>query len=140
MALEPDVAENESGKTLNRVQNGLNLQLNSWSPCRVLALFKQLANYSNFGGSAISFTTLEAPAPSMGGGGERRRRPSELQFAPPPVATRNGLARPAHRRARNARKQLKLSRPSLSKTGNVPKITHKKCYRPQIPNRPGQAT
>jgi hypothetical protein len=38
MALEADVAENESGKTLNRVQNGLNLQLNSWSPGRVLAL------------------------------------------------------------------------------------------------------
>jgi hypothetical protein len=31
MALEADVAEDESGKTLNRVQNGLNLQLNSWS-------------------------------------------------------------------------------------------------------------
>ena len=33
-------------------------------------------------------------APSLGGGGERRRRPFELQFASPPVATRNGLARP----------------------------------------------
>ena len=39
--------------------------------------------------------TLDAVAPSMGGGGERRRRPSELQFASPPVATRNGLAPPA---------------------------------------------
>jgi hypothetical protein len=40
IALEADVAENESGKTLNGVQNGLNLQLNSWSPGRVLALFR----------------------------------------------------------------------------------------------------
>jgi hypothetical protein len=34
MAVEADVSENESGKTLNHVQNGLNLQLNSWSPVR----------------------------------------------------------------------------------------------------------
>jgi hypothetical protein len=42
MAVEADVAENESGKTLNHVQNGLNLQLNSWSPVRGLALFRNL--------------------------------------------------------------------------------------------------
>jgi hypothetical protein len=33
MASEPDIVENEAGKVLNRVQNGLNLKLNSWSPC-----------------------------------------------------------------------------------------------------------
>ena len=42
MAAEPDVAENKSGKMLNRVQNGLNLQLNSWSPVRGLAAVLQL--------------------------------------------------------------------------------------------------
>jgi hypothetical protein len=33
MASEPNIVENEAGKVLNRVQNGLNLKLNSWSPC-----------------------------------------------------------------------------------------------------------
>jgi hypothetical protein len=36
MAVEADVVENEPGKMLNRVQNGLNVQLNSWSPGRGL--------------------------------------------------------------------------------------------------------
>src|SRR5208283_4379263 len=40
IALEADVAEDESGKTLNRVQNGLTLQLNSWSPVRGLVRFR----------------------------------------------------------------------------------------------------
>jgi len=94
MALEADVVKNESGKTLNRVQNGFNLQLNSWSPGRGLCAVSQLAPYSKRRGSAISFATPDVLAPSMGGGGERRRRIAELQFASPPVATRNGLARP----------------------------------------------
>ena len=94
VAAEPDVLVNKARKMLNGVQEGLNLQLNSWSPGRMFALPFELANYSNSRGSAISFTTLDALAPSMGGGGERRRRIAELQFAAPPVATRNGLARP----------------------------------------------
>jgi len=94
MAAEADVAENESGKTLNRVQNGLNLELNSWSPVRVLALFCHSQNYSNERGSAICFASQEVLAPSMGGGGERRRRLPNSSSRPPPVATRNGLARP----------------------------------------------
>jgi hypothetical protein len=106
IALKPDVPKNKSGKVLNRVQHGLNLQLNSWSPGRVLALFKQLANYSKCGRPAILFYRLGGPRAVYGRGGERRRRPSELQFASPPVATRNGLARPAHRRARDNRKKV----------------------------------
>ena len=37
MALKPDVAINKSGKMLNGVQNGLNLQLHGWSaaPCSI---------------------------------------------------------------------------------------------------------
>jgi hypothetical protein len=94
MAVEADVVENESGKTLNHVQNGLNLQLNSWSPVRGLALFCNLHLTRTSGDQLFAFTALDVVAPSMGGGGERRRRASELQFAAPPVATRNGLARP----------------------------------------------
>ena len=62
------------------------------------------------------------------------------RYAWRPAAARTGvrqtpppLAAPAHRRAADARKEFKLSRRSLSKTGNVPKITHKKCYRPVFP-------
>jgi len=94
IALEANVAEDESGKTLNRVQNGLNLQLNSWSPVRGLVRFRNLHITRTTGDQLFGFTAPDALAPSMGGGGERRRRIAELQFAPPPVATRNGLARP----------------------------------------------
>jgi hypothetical protein len=94
MALEADVAENESGKTLNRVQNGLNLQLNSGSPVRGLVRFRNLHITRTSGDQLFGFSALDALAPSLGGGGERRRRIAEHQFASPPVATRNGLARP----------------------------------------------
>ncbi len=130
MALEADVAENESGKTLNRVQNGLNLQLNSWSPCRVFALFSD-SQTTPIAGISYLFCHPGGPRAVYGRGGERRRRPSERPFASPPVATRNRLARPPQRRARDVRIQLKLSRRGLSKTRNDTKITHKKCYRPQ---------
>jgi hypothetical protein len=53
------------------------------------------------------------------GRGERRRRTLELQFALPPVATRNGLAlATANRRAR----KREISCP----------FTHKLCYRPNF--------
>jgi hypothetical protein len=106
VALQADVAVNESGKTLNRVEKGFNLQLNSWSPFRVLALFchSQITRIS--GDQLFGFTVLEEVAPRMGGGGERRRRSAELQFAAPPVATRNGLAAPAHRRDLDVRTQI----------------------------------
>jgi hypothetical protein len=39
VAVEPDILENKSRKALNRVQNGLNLQLNSWFPGRGLLCF-----------------------------------------------------------------------------------------------------
>ena len=66
--------ENESGKTLNRVQNGLKLQLNSWSPCRVFALPSNSQITRISGDQLFGFTALDDVAPSMGGGGERRRR------------------------------------------------------------------
>jgi hypothetical protein len=106
IALKPDVPKNKSGKVLNRVQHGLNLQLNSWSPGRGLPLFKQRANYSKYGRPAILFYRLGGLRAVSGRGGERRRRTSEHQFASPPVATRNGLARPAQRRARDVRKKV----------------------------------
>ena len=108
IAVEPDVVVNESGKTLNRVQNGLNLQLNSWSSLSGVSAFNQLANYSILGGSATLAKKSRVRAPSLGGGGERRRRPSELQFASPPVATRNGLARP--------RPEARQERPKTTQT------------------------
>jgi hypothetical protein len=39
--------------------------------------------------------TQAVVAPSIRAGGERRERTAELQFAFPPVATRNGLTRPS---------------------------------------------
>jgi hypothetical protein len=74
IALQADVAENESGKTLSRVQNGLNLQLNNWSPVRELALFRNLQLTRTSGDQLFGSTALDGLAPSMGGGGERRRR------------------------------------------------------------------
>jgi hypothetical protein len=131
MALEADVAENESGKTLNRVQNGLNFQLNSWSPFRVFALPSNSQITRISGDQLFRLTTLDVLAPSLGGGGERRRRlpNSSSRRRRSPRATDSPA--PAHRRARDVRNQLRLSRRSLSKTGNVPKTTHKKCYRPE---------
>jgi len=104
LALEADVCENKSGEMLNRVQKRLNLQLNSWSPCRVFALFSD-SQTTPIVGISYFFCHPGGPRAVYGRGGERRRRPSELQFASPPVATRNGLARPAHRRARDDRKE-----------------------------------
>jgi hypothetical protein len=59
---------------LNHVQNGLNLQLNSWSPVRGLALFCNLHLTRIAGDQLFGSTALDNLAPSMGGGGERRRR------------------------------------------------------------------
>jgi hypothetical protein len=74
MAVEADVTVNESGKTLNRVQNGLNLQLNSGSPVRGLVLFRNLHLTRICRDPLFAFTALDVVAPSLGGGGERRRR------------------------------------------------------------------
>jgi hypothetical protein len=41
---EADVMENKSGKMLNGVQNGLNLQLHRWSLVSLVCVFIQLAN------------------------------------------------------------------------------------------------
>jgi len=38
VAAKPDVLVNKARKTLNDVQEGLNMQLNSWSPGRVFVL------------------------------------------------------------------------------------------------------
>jgi hypothetical protein len=105
IALEADVMKNKSGKTLNRVQNGLNLPLNSWSPVRGLALFRNLHLTRNFGDQLFGFTTLDAVAPSMGRGGERRRRlpNSSSRRRRSPRVTDSPA--PAHRRAGDAGKE-----------------------------------
>src|SRR5271157_3676794 len=62
----------------------------------------------------------------MGGGGERRRRIAELQFAPPPVATRNGLARP--------RPEARPGCPKTTQTVKTKPLENRKCpeNHPQI--------
>ncbi len=45
------------------------------------------------GGATLRRPTRHVIAPSIRAGGERRERTFELQFAFPPVATRNGLTR-----------------------------------------------
>jgi hypothetical protein len=122
MALEADVVENESGKTLNRVQNGLNLQLNSWSPFRLFALPLNSQITRTFGDQLFllpPWTTsrrLWAGAASGGDGlpnsCSRRRRSPRVTDSPAP----------AHRRAGNARTSItNLSKKGLQKTGISPK-------------------
>jgi putative methionine-R-sulfoxide reductase with GAF domain len=136
MAAEADVLVNKAGKMLNRVQNGLNLQLNSWSPVRGLALRFATRKYSNFRGSAIllppwtSSRRLWAGAASGGDGlpnsSSRRRRSPRVTDSPAP----------AQRRAGDVRKEgSPCQGKGTGKSRNVPKITHKKCYRPEIWNK-----
>jgi len=110
MALEADVAENESGKTLNRVQNGFNVQLNSWSPFRGLVRFRNLHLTRTSGDQLFAFTVLDALAPSLGGGGERRRRLSNSSSRRRRSPRVTDSPAPAQRRAPDVRKQLEPSR------------------------------
>jgi hypothetical protein len=123
IAFEPDVPVNKSGKGLNRVQNGLNFELNSWSPCRVLALF------SNWQTTRISWDQLFVFPPARssrrlwagaasGGDGlpnscSRRRRSPRVTDSPAP----------AHRRAGDARKNVNASK----------KLAKKACKKPKTP-------
>jgi len=50
---------------------------------------------SPFQGRRFDHPPQDVVAPSIRAGGERRQRTGELQFALPPVATRNGLTRPS---------------------------------------------
>ena len=50
---------------------------------------------SPFQGRRFDHPPKDLVAPSIRAGGERRQRTLELQFALPPVATRNGLTRPS---------------------------------------------
>jgi hypothetical protein len=111
MAVEADVTENESGKTLNRVENGLNLQLNSWSPVRGLALCCNSHHTRISGDQLFSFPAPDDLAPSMGGGGERRRRlpNSSSRRRRSPRVTDSPA--PTHRRAGDARKSVKKGLP-----------------------------
>ena len=122
MAVEADVAENKSGKTLNRVQNGLNLQLNSWSPVRGLALFCNSQITRTSGDQLFllppwtSSRRLWAGAASGGDGlpnsSSRRRRSPRVTDSPAP----------AHRRARDVRTAItKPVKKSLAKTRKSPK-------------------
>jgi hypothetical protein len=131
MALEADVVKNESGKTLNRVQNGLNLQLNSWSPFRLFALPLNSQITRTVGDQLFllpPWTTsrrLWAGAASGGDGlpnsSSRRRRSLRVTDSPAP----------AHRRARDAGTAItKICQKKLAETRNQPKITHRLCHRP----------
>src|SRR5208282_5688045 len=104
---------------------------------RGLALFCNSHHTRTSGDQLFGFTALDVVAPSLGGGGERRRRlpNSSSRRRRSPRVTDSPA--PAQRRAGDVRTQLTLSRESLSKTRNVPKITHKKCYRPENGNGPG---
>jgi hypothetical protein len=139
MALEADVVENESGKTLNRVQNGLNLQLNSWSPFRLFALPLNSQITRTVGDQLFllpPWTTsrrLWAGAASGGDGlpnsCSRRRRSPRVTDSPAP----------AHRRAGNARTSITKSvKKRLAKTRNQPKIAHRLCGRPGFGLIPGE--
>ncbi len=118
MAVQANVAENESGKTLNRVQNGFNLQLNSWSPGRVLALSYNSHLTRNLGDQLFPLRPgtpsrrLWAGAASGGDGlpnsSSRRRRSPRVT---------DSLA-PAHRRAPDVQRRI------------TQETTHKLCYRP----------
>ncbi len=110
MALEADVAKDKSGKTLNRVQNGLNLQLNSWSPGRGLVRFCHWHITRTSGDQLFGFTALDALAPSLGGGGERRRRLSNSSSRRRRSPRVTDSPAPAQRRAPDVRKQLEQSR------------------------------
>ncbi len=94
-AAEPDVLVNKAGKRLKGVQQGLNLQLNSWSPGRGLACSFFNSQATRPTDDQLFFCPPRARSRRLwAGAGERRRRASELSFAAPPVATRNGLAPP----------------------------------------------
>jgi hypothetical protein len=95
---------------LNPVQKCLNFQLHcgplvslfnrsdrrsetkvSFFPPVINAVTRTAASFS----ALFSPPTIRQAAPSIRAGGERRERTAELQFALPPVATRNGLTRPS---------------------------------------------
>src|ERR1019366_2772761 len=106
---------------LNGVQEGLNLQLNSWSPCRVFALRLNSQITRTVGDQLFLLPPwtpsrrLWAGAASGGDGlpnfSSRRRR--SLRVPAPPA--------PAHRRAREARKLRQPAKKSLQKPGITPK-------------------
>jgi hypothetical protein len=68
-----DIPVYKSGKMLNRVQNGLNLKLNSWSPFSIVLLC--FVTGSLIGFLAISYFILPpwtSPRRLWARGGERR--------------------------------------------------------------------
>src|SRR5271155_2267631 len=109
VAAEPDILINESRKMLNGVQEGLNLQLNSWSPFRLFALPLNSQITRTVGDQLFllpPWTTsrrLWAGAASGGDGlpnsCSRRRRSPRVTDSPAP----------AHRRAGNARTSITKS-------------------------------
>src|ERR1035441_933956 len=106
---------------LNGVQEGLNLQLNSWSPCRVFALRLNSQITRTVGDQLFLLPPwtpsrrLWAGAASGGDGlpnfSSRRRRSLRVTDSPAP----------AHRRAREARKLRQPVKKSLQKPGITPK-------------------
>ena len=79
MAAEPDVLVNKAGKMLNRVQNGLNLQLNSWSPGSRVGAVLQLAQLLESSGISYFFYHPGRPRAVYG----RGRRAAATAFRTP---------------------------------------------------------
>jgi hypothetical protein len=94
---------------LNPVQKCLNFQLHCWPSVsffsrsqhrfetKVSLFFSTINPGRSYVSRFLGFfsqPTIHQPAPSIRAGGERRERTPELQFAFPPVATRNGLTCP----------------------------------------------
>jgi len=133
IAAETDVRINKSRKMLNCVQEGLNLQLNSWSPGRVFTLPLN-SQITRTAGDQLFLLPPWTPSRRLwagaasGGDGlpnssSRRRRSPRVTDSPAP----------AHRRARDVRKECSPRQDQgTRKNRNGPKITHRKCYRPLI--------
>jgi hypothetical protein len=102
---------------LNRVQNGLNLQLNSWSPFRLFALPLNSQITRTVGDQLFLLPPWTTPrrlwaGAASGGDGlpnscSRRRRSPRVTDSPAP----------AHRRARDVRKLRQAVKKRLQKPG-----------------------
>jgi hypothetical protein len=126
VAAEPDVLVNKARKMLNGVQEGLNLQLNSWSPCRMFVLSfnsqttRMVADQLFLLPPLMPSRRLWAGAASGGDGlphsCSRRRRSPRVTDSPAPAQRRAGDAGTAI---------TKICQKRLAKTRNQPKIAHR---------------
>ncbi len=93
---QPHLLVKQNREMVNPVQNGLNFQLHCWP---LVSSSSRSSNRCETKGHCFSFCAIRISQPTnprglFAGAGERRQWTFELQFALPPVATRNGLAPP----------------------------------------------